>query len=69
VRVPAVSWIQTIQVQETGGFPVWLDHVEIQHGRQFVGFEQIALWNPDKKFMVVWPVGNHSELVYWKVSS
>jgi len=54
VRVPAASWIQTIQVQKAGGRPVWTDHVKMQHGWQIVGFEQIAVWNPDKIFMVVW---------------
>jgi len=54
VKVPARSWIQTIQAQIAGGAPVWLDHAQVQDGWQVVGFEQIAAWDPDMIFMVVW---------------
>ena len=54
VRVPAKTWIQTVQTQIAGGRPVWADHLKTQEGWQVVGFEQIATWNPDKIFMVVW---------------
>jgi len=54
MQVPASSWIQTLQVQITGGQPVWLADFSAGDGWQVVGFEQIAQWNPDKLFMVVW---------------
>ncbi len=54
VNVPAVSWMQTIQARRAGGRPVWLEHSPLQNSYQIVGFEQIAAWNPDKIFMIVW---------------
>ncbi len=54
VRVPAKTWIQTLQTQIAGGRPVWTKHLKAQEGWQVVGFEQIAAWNPDQIFMVVW---------------
>ncbi len=63
VRVPARSWIQTIQVQTAGGRPVWLDFLSGQDGYQIVGFEQIAQWNPDKIFMIVWYRLNGKEVM------
>jgi iron complex transport system substrate-binding protein len=53
VKVPARSWIQTIQAGLAGGNPVWTDHISIQDGWQIVGFEQIAAWNPEKIFTIV----------------
>ncbi|HUU37915.1 MAG TPA: ABC transporter substrate-binding protein [Candidatus Desulfaltia sp.] len=54
VQVPAVSWIQTIQVQTAGGVPVWRDAALESGGWTIVNFEQIARWDPDKIFIVVW---------------
>jgi iron complex transport system substrate-binding protein len=54
VQVPGSTWIQTRQVQMTGGRPVWLDQFPRGQGWQVVGFEQIAQWNPEIIFMVVW---------------
>jgi iron complex transport system substrate-binding protein len=53
VRVPAASWIQTLQAGLAGGNPVWTDHISIQDGWQIVGFEQIAAWNPEKIVVIV----------------
>ncbi len=54
LNVPARSWIQTRQAEMAGGHPVWTDAPAAQEGWQITGFEQIAQWNPDKIFMVVW---------------
>jgi len=54
VRVPARSWMQTIEVQTAGGNPVWLEAAQGSDGYTIVNFEQIAQWNPDKIFVVVW---------------
>lgn len=53
-KVPARSWIQTQQVELAGGNPVWVDGLEIGEGWQITGFEQIAAWDPEKIFLVVW---------------
>jgi iron complex transport system substrate-binding protein len=53
VRVPARSWIQTIEAELAGGNPVWTDQFRAQDGWQIVGFEQIAAWNPEKIFTIV----------------
>jgi iron complex transport system substrate-binding protein len=46
--------MQTQQVQTAGGKPVWLEAVQGSEGFTVVNFEQIARWNPDKVFVVVW---------------
>jgi iron complex transport system substrate-binding protein len=53
-RVPAKSWMQTIEVQTAGGSPVWFEAAQGSDGYTMVNFEQIARWNPDKIFVVVW---------------
>lgn len=54
VQVPAMAWMQTIQVQTAGGVPVWGSEAQITDGWTVVNFEQIAAWDPDKIFVVVW---------------
>ncbi len=54
LNVPAPAWIQTRQALISGGTPVWLDGLSIRDGWQITGFEQIAAWNPDKIFLIVW---------------
>jgi len=54
VQVPSKSWMQTLQVQIAGGNPVWLEAVQGTEGYSIVNFEQIARWNPEKIFVVVW---------------
>lgn len=54
LKVPAPSWTQTQQATLSGGTPVWLDTLKGTNGWQLTGFEQIAAWNPDKIFLVVW---------------
>jgi iron complex transport system substrate-binding protein len=54
VQVPAKSWMQTIEVQTAGGNPVWFEATQISDGYTVVNFEQIAKWNPDKIFIIVW---------------
>jgi len=54
LNVPARSWFQTQQALISGGNPVWLNALSIQDGWQITGFEQIAAWNPDKIFLIVW---------------
>jgi iron complex transport system substrate-binding protein len=53
VRVPARSWIQTMEAELAGGNPVWTDQFRAQDGWQIVGFEQIAAWNPEKIFTII----------------
>jgi iron complex transport system substrate-binding protein len=54
VQVPAKTWMQTLEVQAAGGYPVWFDAVQGTDNYTVVNFEQIARWNPDKIFVVVW---------------
>ena len=54
VQVPAAAWMQTLEVQLAGGNPVWLDMAEKTSGWTVVNLEQIAVWNPDKIFVIVW---------------
>jgi len=54
LQVPAASWMQTIQVRTAGGVPVWLDAGEKTAGWMIVNLEQIARWDADKVFIVVW---------------
>jgi len=54
VQLPAAGWMQTFQVRTAGGAPVWLDAVKKTSGWTIVNLEQIARWNPDKIFVVVW---------------
>jgi iron complex transport system substrate-binding protein len=54
VQVPARRWMQTIEVETAGGNPVWFEAAKSSDGYTIVNFEQIASWNPDKIFIVVW---------------
>lgn len=54
VEVPAKSWMQTLEMQTAGGAPVWFDASAESDNWTVVNFEQIAQWNPDKIFVVVW---------------
>jgi iron complex transport system substrate-binding protein len=54
VRVPARSWMQTIEVETAGGRPVWLSAAEPSSGWTVVNLEQIARWDPDVIVLVVW---------------
>lgn len=54
VKVPAPPWMQTVQVQTAGGRPVWVESTQVTDGWTVVNFEQIAAWDPDKIFVVVW---------------
>jgi iron complex transport system substrate-binding protein len=51
VQVPPLSWMQTTMIEMAGGRPVWND-IELGNGWTKVNFEQIAVWNPDKIFVV-----------------
>ena len=53
VQVPPLSWMQTTMVEMAGGRPVWQD-IELGKGWTKVNFEQIAVWNPDKIFVVAY---------------
>lgn len=50
--VPPPTWMQTIQVELAGGEPVWKDAASGQ-GWQVVTFEQVAAWDPDYIFVIV----------------
>lgn len=54
VQVPAAPWMQTAQVRLAGGDPVWLDAAERTYGWTVVNFEQIARWDPDQLYVVIW---------------
>ncbi len=54
VEVPPKAWMQTIQAQTAGGAPVWLDAAGNSDGWTVVNLEQIAAWNPDQIFLIVW---------------
>jgi iron complex transport system substrate-binding protein len=54
VQVPAKAWMQTLEVQTAGGNPVWLDAATVTDGWTITNFEQIARWDPDKIFLVIW---------------
>ncbi len=51
-NVPPASYLQTTMIQKAGGNPVWLDADGGASGWIKVGFEQIAVWNPDMIFVV-----------------
>ncbi len=52
-EVPSASWLQTRQVELAGGDPAWVEAAP-GGGWNIVNFEQIALWNPDKVFVVTY---------------
>ncbi|MCD4671039.1 MAG: ABC transporter substrate-binding protein [Anaerolineaceae bacterium] len=55
VQVPPLSWMQTTMVEMAGGRPVWND-IELGKGWTKVNFEQIAVWDPDKIFVVAYNI-------------
>jgi iron complex transport system substrate-binding protein len=63
VKVPAKGWMQTLEVQTAGGNPVWLDAALGTDGWTVTNLEQIALWNPDKIFLVITYTLNPYEVV------
>lgn len=54
VQVPAASWMQTIQVRESGGRPVWTAALKETDGWSVINFEQVATWNPDCIYVTCW---------------
>jgi len=54
VEVPALQWMQTIQVNAAGGSPVWSEAAERTSGWTVVNLEQIARWNPDHIVLIFW---------------
>lgn len=63
LNVPARGWFQSQQAIISGGNPVWLDALSVQDGWQVTGFEQVAAWNPDKIFLIVWYQLNGPDVV------
>jgi iron complex transport system substrate-binding protein len=51
LEVPSAAWLQTVEVELTGGVPVWTDAAEAG-GWTVVNFEQIAAWDPDQVYIV-----------------
>lgn len=49
--VPSAEWIQTILTELAAGIPVWKEAAQ-GGGWTVVNFEQIAVWDPDKIFVV-----------------
>jgi iron complex transport system substrate-binding protein len=54
VRVPARAWMQTQEVEAAGGEPVWMEAATPTSGWTVTNVEQIARWDPDRIFLVVW---------------
>jgi iron complex transport system substrate-binding protein len=50
-NVPPLSWIQTTEVIDAGGTPVWSD-AELGDSWTTVTVEQVAAWNPDYIFVI-----------------
>jgi iron complex transport system substrate-binding protein len=50
LNIPPAGWIQTTQVEEAGGIPVWKESHQ-GGGWKTVNFEQIASWNPEYIFI------------------
>ncbi len=63
VQVPAAPWTQTEQVRLAGGDPVWLEAAERTYGWTVVNFEQIARWDPDQIYVIVWHQFDSAELM------
>jgi iron complex transport system substrate-binding protein len=63
VNVPAKAWMQTLEVQSAGGNPVWLEAAAATDGWTVTNLEQIALWNPDKIFLVIWYTLNPIDVI------
>lgn len=53
VSVPGWNWMQTIQVRTSGGIPVWGDAAQQVGAWTIVNLEQIALWDPDRIFVII----------------
>lgn len=49
--IPPAGWIQTQMVEIAGGDPVWTAENPAGDWRR-IGFEQIAVWDPDRIFLV-----------------
>lgn len=62
VQVPSPTYTQTGQARTAGGNPVWLE-AATGSGYTVVNFEQIAVWNPDKVFLIVWYTLNPKEVI------
>jgi len=63
VSVPPADWIQTELARMAGGKPVW---EEVKGGGwSMVNFEQIAVWNPERIFIVYY--GGDSRVVCQKL--
>jgi len=54
VEVPAIPWMQTVQVKLAGGKPIWEEAAASSSGWTVVNLEQIARWNPDRIILVIW---------------
>jgi iron complex transport system substrate-binding protein len=52
-NVPPPSWMQTILVESAGGRPIWKG-AAAGKGWKKVGFEQIAVWDPDLIFITAY---------------
>jgi iron complex transport system substrate-binding protein len=50
-NIPPLSWIQTTEVIDAGGRPVWSD-AELGDSWTTVTVEQVAAWNPDTIFVI-----------------
>jgi len=63
VQVPARSWMQTVEVQTAGGHPVWLDAAAPTDGWTVCNLEQIARWDADQIYVVIWYTLDPQEVV------
>ena len=60
-NVPPMGWIQTWMTQAAGGRPAWKD-AQLGQGWTKVNLEQIAVWDADQVYIVVY-TGNVSDVV------
>jgi len=51
LQIPSISYMQTIQVETSGGNPIWAEAAEAG-GWTTVNFEQIAAWDADIIFVI-----------------
>lgn len=54
VQVAPATWMQTYQTEFGGGTPVWLDAAAGSGGWTIINLEQIAAWDPDQIYIIIW---------------
>jgi iron complex transport system substrate-binding protein len=55
LNIPSATWLQTVEAELAGGFPVWVDASQ-GGGWTIVNFEQVAAWDPDQIYLISYQV-------------